>query len=423
MTTSNAAIVTRTLACGMPLVVERLSGVRSAALTWILPAGYAFEPDERLGLSAMWAELLLRGAGPRASREHADAVDRLGASRSASNGPLTLAISSVALGERLVEALPLLVDMVRAPRFDADAIGPARDLCLQAIESLRDDPQERAVLACRARHYPAPINRSSLGSAEGLGALTRDEIASEWRRLARPGGSYVAVAGAVDADQVAESLDGLLAGWSGSTAEPALRGSAPRGYGHEPDETNQVQIVVMHDAPADGLVGGREGDEALLEKVAVAVLSGGMSGRLFTEVREKRGLCYSVSAGYRGDKGYGSVIAYVGTTPERASESLKVLVSELERINTPAGRVTRDEFERAVVGMKSGLVMSGESTSARAGALAGDLRRLGCARSLGEMSRRIDAITLDQLNGYLASRRLGTLTVQTLGPRALNWPQ
>ena len=114
--------------------------------------------------------------------------------------------------------------------------------------------------------------------------------------------------------------------------------------------------------------------------------------------------------------------AYVGTTPERAQESLEVLLAELDRINTPAGRVTPEEFQRALIGFKSGLVFSGESTSARASAIAGDTRRLGRARSLGEIADRLDSITLDEVNAYLARRRLGALTIQTLGPAPLNPP-
>src|SRR5690606_595426 len=98
---------------------------------------------------------------------------------------------------------------------------------------------------------------------------------------------------------------------------------------------------------------------------------------------------------YAADARYGRGLAYVGTTPQRAQESLDVLRAELERVNTPEGRVDESEFARAVVGMKSRLVMSGESTSARASALVRDWRKLGRARTLAEMARAVDAVTLD----------------------------
>jgi len=316
----------------------------------------------------------------------------------------------------LIEALPLIVDMVRKPRFDADSVEPVRDLALQALDSLKDDPQERASLAARQRHYAVPLNRSSLGTAEGLAAITRDELVSHWVTRAVPVGSILAVAGAVEPDALAAELNRLLKGWMGAAAEFA-RGPAPtRGYAHETDQTNQVQILLMHDAPPES------DPMSVLEKVILSVLSGGMSGRLFSEVREKRGLCYSVSASYAAGKDFGAVAGYVGTTPERAQESLTVMLAELARINTPAGAVERDEFDRAVIGMKSRLVFSGESTAGRAASLAYDQHRLGRPRSLEEIARQIDAVTLDAVNAYVKTRKPGVMTIQTLGPAALTPP-
>src|SRR5262245_60611742 len=259
------------------------------------------------------------------------------------------------------------------------------------------------MLLARARHHPEPINRSGLGTIEGINDCTRQELLAAWHQLARPRRSVIAIAGAVDADEAQPVLDRLLDDWRGDTPEPVVGRTPERGYAHEDDASTQVQIVVAYDAPSE------RSDESVLEKLAVSVLSGGMSGRLFSEVREKRGLCYSVSAGYRGDREYGVVTAYVGTTPERAQESLDVLLSELRRITTADGRVSQDEFDRARVGMKSGLVFSGESSTARAGALAVDFRRLGRPRSLEEVAGQIYAVTLDQLNAYLSRRKFGRM--------------
>lgn len=411
-------IQTVQLDCGAPLLLEPMSGVRSLALTIVVAAGFGHEPENRQGLAAMWSELLLRGAGELASKQHADALDRLGVSRGVNAGVQFLAVSATMLGERLEESLPLLTDMVLRPRFDPESVEPARELALQAIESLKDDPTQRAMLAARARHYSAPINRSGLGTPEGLAAISRADLVSAWATRARPGSAIIAVAGHMDPAKATGAFNARLAGWAG-TAGPFETGAAPpRGYAHESDQTNQVQIVVVHDAPAENTGSSRQ---SLLEKVVVNVLSGGMSGRLFTEVREKRGLCYSVSAAYRGDRDFGGVTAYVGTTPERAQESLDVLLAELERINTPEGRVTPEELRRALIGMKSRLIFSGESTAARAGALAGDQHRYGRGRSLEEIAAQIDSVSLDEVNSYLVFRRLGRLTVQTLGPAPLSF--
>ena len=416
------SITSRTLSCGMPLLMESMTGVRSVGLTWLTPAGSATDPENRQGLSTLWSELLMRGAGDLDSHALADALDVLGASRSCDTATMHMRLSATLLGERLNAALPVLASMVLRPRMEEEAVEPSRDLALQALEGLKDDPQERAVLALRERHNPSPLNRSGMGTEEGLKAITREDLVEGWKRQARPKESILAIAGDLDAaggqDAIAGLLDKLLGDWQGSAPAITPRDSAQKGtYHHIPDKTAQVQIVLMHDAP-------READaESKLERVAASVLSGGMAARLFTEVREKRGLCYSVSASYAADKMYGRCLAYVGTTPERAQESLDVLVAELRRVNTPEGRITEEEFQRAMVGIRSNLIFSGEATGARAGALAGDQYRIGRPRSLDEVAAQYAAITLEQVNDYLSRRTLGAMTIVTLGPGELVAPK
>lgn len=411
------SISTLTLDCGMPLLVERIEGVRSCGLTWLIPAGSARDPEDRQGLSALWSELLERGAGNLDSRAQADAFDSFGAARGSGVETFHMSITATLLGSRMKDVLPLIVDTVRRPRMEAEAFGPARDLCLQAIESLKDDPTERLMLLLKSRHAPPPINRSPLGDAAGLARVTHDQLLPQWHARARPKGSILALAGDVEASDAARQLNALLTGWEGSTESVAWGRSTQRGYHHENDQTNQVHIAIAFDSPAERDPGCWE------ERIATSVLSGGMSGRLFTEVREKRGLCYSVNASYAADAQFGRTVAYVGTTPDKAQQSLDVLLAELRRIRTPAGRVTPEEFQRAVIGMKSRLVMSGESSGARAGALARDWWKLGRTRSLEELARTVDAVTLDQVNAHLAKRSdLGEITIVTIGPAPLTVP-
>lgn len=406
-------ISVRTLACGMPLIVEPMGGVRSAAMTWLLPSGCATDPATLEGVTTIIEELLLRGCGGRTSREDADAFDRIGSNRAANVGTYAMVVSASMLGKSVERTLPLLVDMVRTPTMDQDALAATKDLAMQAIDSLKDDPQERAMLAARARHQPAPINRSGLGTKQGLEACTRDSVIAHWQSHALPRGSILAFAGDVDPHALEAHLNALLSGWTGVAPVPTTGPVGPRGYAHEDDPSAQVQIVWVADAPSE------TSPDSVLEKLLISVLSGGMSGRLFSEVREKRGLCYAVSAGYRGDKDWGTITAYVGTTPQRAQESLDVLRAEMDRITSPAGAVTQQEFDRAKIGMKSSLVFSGESAGARATAIAADYRRLGRPRTLDEMAAEIDAVTLDQLNTYAAHRHWGSVTIQTVGQAAL----
>lgn len=407
-------IETTQLQCGATLVSERMSGVRSAGLTWLVACGSSRDPEDRQGLCAMHAEMLLRGAGSLDSRAQADAFDRLGVDRSSRVETFTTSVRATMLGERMDEALGLLASMVVEPRMDASQVEPVRALCVSAIQAMADEPQERVMVNLRRAHAPAPINRSEHGTLEGVGAVEGDRLLETWRERAMPRGSIIAVAGEVDAARVADRLDGLLEGWSGSSGEVSAGGTSERGYHHEEEKTDQIHIALAHDSPAEG------SDEAWLERVGTAVLSGGMSGRLFTELRERRSLCYTVWASFGADRTYGRTVAYSGTTPERAQETLDLLIGELSAVGKGDRAVTPEELERAKVGMKSRLVFAGESSSARATALAHDMRKIGRARGLDEMARRIDGVTLGALNEYLGARDLGRMTVATVGPRRLD---
>lgn len=409
------SITTTQLDCGSTLVVEKKMTVRSLAARILVPAGNVFDPCALEGRAPVWAELLLRGAGSLDSRAQADAFDLLGASRSTDNTRHYMKIASTMLADRFDAVAPLLADTLLHPRFDDASFEPTRELCLQSLASLQDEPQERCVLAARARHFRSPLNRSGNGTEGGLRALTRDQVAADWARMAQPHGSIIAVAGNIDPDHAARVFNGLLADWKGEPTSYESGSEPERGYAHEPDDSSQVQIIVVHDAPRE------PSDDVILEQVLIGVLSGGMSSRLFTEVREKRGLCYSVNALYTPTKETGSVTAYVGTTPERAQESLDVLIAEMHRING-ASPVTPEEFSRAINGIKSAIVFAGESTAGRAAALGADLHNLGRARSLEEITEQVSAVTLDELNAYAAKRKLGRLTIQTLGPDPLSPP-
>lgn len=395
---------------GVLLAVEEMSGVNSCAMTWLVPAGSAHDPKKMLGLASIRSEMLLRGAGLLDSRSQADAFDGLGARRDVDAGARFMSFGLACLGEKFAEAAGLVGESVRSPLLSEEALEPSRQLAAQSLSSVLDEPQQRCAYAARARHFPEPFDRSGLGTAEGLSAVTLAD-ARRWSSDAGARGSLIGVAGPLAPGRVREIIEPIVRGWGGGGAEVAAAGEAERGYGHLEDETNQVQVMLVYDAAPE------THRDSLLEKVAVSALSGGSSGRLFTEVREKRGLCYAVSAGYRGDRDFGSVTAYVGTTPERAGESLEVLAAELVRLSE--GGLTAEEFDRALVGMKSRLVFSGESTGARASAVAGDLFKFGEPRSLEARAEEVGSVTLEEVNAYLKRRDLGRVTVQTLGPSSL----
>lgn len=395
---------------GLQLLAEPMPGVQSAALTFLTPAGNGLQPADQLGVSNLLAEIVGRGAGGQTSRQHSEALDQLGVHRSTSAGNRHLRIGAALVGDKLLDALPLLLDQALRPNLEQSELEPARDLCLQEIDALDDEPQERVMLDLRARHFPDPLGRPGVGVREHLQALTLEQLHAYWTQAVRPGGSILAVAGRIDWPSLVERVGELTHAWTGTADEVVATGQPTRGVNHQLDQTQQVQIALAYDALPD------PDERSILQRMATAVLSSGTASRLFSEVREKRGLCYSVYASYAGMKDRGAIIGYAGTTTPRAQETLDVMTAEIHRLSEG---VTAEELERARVGMKSRLVMQGESSSARASAIAADQYVHGQPRTLDQLAARVDTATLEKVNAFLKDNSPGPMTVATIGPEAL----
>ncbi len=152
---------------------------------------------------------------------------------------------------------------------------------------------------------------------------------------------------------------------------------------------------------------------------AVGVLSGGMSSRLFTEVREKRGLCYTVYATHHTLRDRASVLCYAGTSADRAQETLDVMLAELIRL---AKGIEPEELSRLKARIKSALIMQQESSSARSSAIARDWYHLERVRTLDEVGALVDGLTRESINAYLAAHPPRDFTIVTLGPKPLEVP-
>lgn len=407
-------IYTHTFENGLKLVAEPMVGVRSLAMSLLTPAGVARQPEAQQGVAPLLAELLGRGANGQSSRDFNEALDTLGVHRSMSAGNRHLRLSATLVGENLHAALPLLLSQALAPNLDENELEPSRDLCLQEIAALEDDPQRRAMIALRQHHFPEPLGRPSDGIAEHIQSLKLEDVKQFWQNGVVPGGSILSFAGQFDWDMLRDTVGELTDGWSGSAEDVEPTADGKRGYTHIDAQTEQVHIGLAYDAPPD------TDEQSMLQRAAVSVLSGGMSSRLFTEVREKRGLCYSVYASYAGMRDRGAVLGYAGTTTPRAQETLDVFVGELRRI---AEGVEADELQRSLVGMKAKLVMQGESSGARAGAIAADLYVHGRPRTLAELADRVDSVTLEDVNRFVAENLVKDITAVTIGPERLNFPE
>jgi predicted Zn-dependent peptidase len=398
---------------GFTLVAERMDHVRSAAFYFLVPAGCIYDPPQQRGIASVLAELITRGAGPRDSRELTTALDNLGVDHSESVGGLHMRFWGATLARNLGQALDLYADVLRRPRLPEEEVEAVQALALQDLLGLEDEPAQRLFIELRQRHFPPPLGQDSRGTKEGIENLDIKALRAHYRRLIRPAGTILSVAGNIDWGALRDRVGKLFGDWQGGE-EPVVSLGTPEGHGqytHVAKETTQTQIGIAYESVP---FGHPDYYNAL---GAVQVLDGGMSARLFTEVREKHGLCYSISASYQTYKDRASILCYAGTTRERAQKTLDLTLRELRRLKDG---VEPDEVERVRVGLKSSLIKAEESTTSRAGTLASDWYYLGRVRSFDELQSAIDGLTPESIVAHLHRQPPGEFTIVTLGPEPLN---
>ncbi len=408
-------LVTEKLPNGLTLLVEEIPHLESAAYDLLIPGGILTDQDGHEGACSVLAELSCRGAGNLDSKALSDAFDDAGIRHGEGAATDRFSYRGSLLADKLPLALSLVGQMVLDPALPEDEIESIQSLMLQDIRALEDSPARKAMMELGLRYYPHPYSRSSLGTIEGITAATAAHLRTEWERLYRPDGAILSIAGKVDPQSVIAEVKKHFSDWQGTAVELPAYGTPPKHEAfHIHSDSAQLQIALAYPSV-------KFGDPLYYAaKVASGLLSGGMFGRLFIEVREKRGLCYSVYCRHHATMDYGTVVAYAGTTPERAHETLDVMVNVLRSV---AGTVGAEEFARAKANLKSSLVISEESAGARASSNCSDYWLLKRVRSIDEILTQIDNVTPAEVDQYFATYPADSFMLLTLGAKKLDLPQ
>lgn len=408
----------RTLSNGLTLVAEPMPGAHAAAWTLLVPAGSATEPENKSGLSNVLEGACYRGAGDRNARQLSDALDELGINRSGGAGVEYTTFGGATLGLYLPDALKLYADIVRRPHLAENEWGAERELALQALRGLDDNPRARLGVEVRRHFFVSAHARDPIGTRDGLQSLALEDLRADHARRFGPQGAILALAGGFDWPAIQNEVERIFGDWRDAfEAAPDARPVLPSAQAtsrplrlHIPLDKAQQHLAVVYPTVAP------ESSWNYVYRLAMAILSGGMGARLFTEVREKRGLVYSVSASANAHRGFGYTLASASTTPERADETLEVVVGELRRMKEG---VSEDELERARTKLLTGLVMGEESSRARAAGLARDWWLLGRVRSQQEIRREIGNVTARAVAAFYEAHPVENVSVVTLGPREL----
>lgn len=398
---------------GMILLGEPMPWLRSAAFSFLLPAGTCFEPSGFEGLAGLTCEMAQRGCGPWDSRQVMELLDFHGIQRSCTITSYHTGFNCAMPSIVLPEAIRIYGQLVQNAHLPELQLEDARSLCLQDLRSLDDEPSHRCFTELKRFRFPQPFGRISQGTLAGLQSIDPSKLREFYLNRYSPRGSIFAVAGNFDWQQVCDLVEREMGQWQGPE-QMQLNALQPiYGCRHIDHSSGQTHLALAYECAA------YSDPDYYDARALVGILSDGMSSRLFTELREKRGLVYSVSANCFSLAGLGSVLCYAGTTTNRAEESLQVL---LESVSALGEGILEDELERLKNRIRSSMVFEQESSVARSSQIAGDWFYLRRVPTREEISERINALTAEGLVAYFNQHRPKNFSLVTVGSQPLELP-
>jgi predicted Zn-dependent peptidase len=382
------------LESGVRVVTEHMDSVRSVALGFWIGTGSSAEDVPEAGLSHLIEHMLFRGTERYGSLEIDQLFDSMGAELNAGTGKETTSVYARVLDVHLSEAFDVMADMVWRPRFDGGELEQEREIVLEEIAMYEDDPQDKVFdVLGEAVFGDHPLGRAIIGRAEVVGGARPPALSGFHAARYVPGNVVVAAAGSVDHDALVELV---RAGGVERAGQPVPELPGPP-LGEPPrvrfvaKETEQYHVCLG----APGLA--RDDERRFALRVLDNILGGTSSSRLFQEVREKRGLAYSVYSFQSMYAGTGQVGLYLGTRPDNVGRAMRVVADELERVRQDPA--SADELARSKENVKGRVVLSLESTAARMNRLGASVLAGLPLLSVDEVIERIDAVTLDDVAG------------------------
>lgn len=401
------------LESGLRVVTESLPALRSAAVGFWVGTGSRDEPDDLAGASHFLEHLLFKGTAGRTAADIAHAVESCGGDMNAFTAHELTTYYVRVPDERLGLALEILSDIVWSPALRTEDVDSERQVILEEIRMRDDAPEDLVHDVFAGAIFPAhPIGREVIGSPETIDAMTPPEIAAFHREHYHPSNVVVAAAGNLEHERVVELVERVLPPSFGTRPprEAWPGGPAPLPVAVLERDTEQAHVV-------RGMRALRTDDP---DRYALGVvnqaLGGGMSSRLFQEVREKRGLAYAVYSYRAAYEETGALAVAAGTSPERLGELLQVVDDELGRLVADRG-LTERELDAAKGHLTGSLALSLESSSSRMHRLGRSELTLGEVLSLDELVAEVARVDADDV-ARVVDRVLATdeHTIAVVGP-------
>jgi len=396
---------------GLRVVTERMPQVRTAAMGIWVNAGSRFEAPAQHGISHFLEHLLFKGTEGRTALQIAQAADEIGGQMNAFTDREQTVFYVKVLAAHFERAVEIVADMLLRSTFAPEAIERERQVIAEEIKSYEDSPDELVQdLFAQTVWNGHPLGRPVIGTLATVTRLERADLVEYVRRFYRPGNAVVSVAGDIEHAQVVDVIARHLGHWEGPAAPAPADPPRPQAdVATRPKETEQIHLCL-------GTQGLAQADDARYTlSVLDHLLGGGMSSRLFQEIRERRGLVYTIASYASSYRDGGLFVIYAGMSPGAGPEVVRLTLEEVERMKTEL--VDPSELRRAKESLKGSLMLSLESTGSRMSILARSEIYHGRQITLDELITRIDAVSAEDLrtmaNELFQPRRL---SMAAIGP-------
>lgn len=377
-------ITVSTLSNGLRVITDRMEHVETASLGVWVGAGTRHESASMNGVSHLLEHMAFKGTHRRNPAEIAIAIENVGGIMNAYTSREQTAYYAKILADDTPLALDVISDILCNSTFPEDEMERERQVILQEIGQAADVPEDVVFDTFQAEAFPyQALGRTVLGDPNVVRNISRDEMVGYMQARYRPSQMVVAAAGKVDHERFTRDVERQFGSWeegpAGNTESAEYRGGDAR------VERDDVQAHMVLGFPALSYLH----DDFYALQVLSTLFGGGMSSRLFQEIREKRGLVYSIYSFVSGMRDCGIFGIYAGSGPETAEEVCERLVKECVTI---ASTVTEEEVARARIQLKAQIMMARESTGHRAEQAASHLLAFGRRKTVEEVVGKIDAV-------------------------------
>ena len=396
-----------TLPSGLAVVTDATKHVKTAAIGVYVAVGSRHESAGEHGLSHLLEHMAFKGTRRRSAREIAEAIEDVGGDLNAETGVERTGYFARVLGGDAALALDILGDILTDSQFDQDELEREKNVIVQEIGAVEDTPDDLIFDLLTSSAWPdQAIGRPILGTREGVGAFKRTTIDDYLRTHYSAPAVVVVAAGAVEHDDVVALAGARLEGLSRERAPLQAPAEYRGGERKLSKRLEQTHIVVGFE--------GRSSGAADLEaaQVFAAAAGGGMSSRLFQEVREKRALAYSIYS-YHWDYSDSGLFGFYASSAGR--DAAEVAAASIDCLAEAAHGVNDKEIRRAKAQMKVSMVAALESPGARAQQIARQMQIYGRPVSMEEIMARIDAVSVEDVRKTGAAMLRSRPTVASIG--------